>query len=52
MTDLHTEALAYLDQARTALLDPGSDPRAAAIQARRAARIADRALAALMDTSF
>lgn len=50
--DPHAEALAYLDQARAALTDRTLDERAAAIEARRATRIADRALAVLMDTSF
>lgn len=48
MTDLRAEALAYLDQARQALLDPGQDPRAAALSARQAVRTADLALATLM----
>jgi hypothetical protein len=48
--DPRAEALAYLSQARDALTDPSLDERAAAIEARRCAGIADHALAVLMDT--
>ncbi|MEV0968502.1 hypothetical protein [Microtetraspora glauca] len=49
-TDLHAEAIAYLDLARDALTDPISDPRAGALAARQLIRTAEQALAQFMAT--